>query len=203
MSVVNIATRELPLPTALGESCLTVNGVPSPMLLVSSSQINAQLPFNVDGNSTMVLRTPGGVSDNFNFTILPAAPSIFHSGTAGPQSGLPTVVRAGNGELVTPTNPIHPDDQILIYATGLGRTSPSVEAGIPAPSDPLPLVLIEPQVTLGGVSLPLSYAGLAPGQVGVYQINAAVPFGVPLGMSVPLTISQGGSSTTLAVRVVK
>src|SRR5205807_8860624 len=28
MAPVNMATRELPLPTALGESCLTVNGVP-------------------------------------------------------------------------------------------------------------------------------------------------------------------------------
>jgi hypothetical protein len=39
--------------------------------------------------------------------------------------------------------------------------------------------------------------------VGVYQINAKVPLkGVPVGFSIPLVISQGGSSTTLMVRVV-
>jgi len=136
MSPVNMATQEIPLPTALGESCLTVNGVPLPILFVSSQQINGQLPFNVDGSATMVLHTPGGVSDNYNFTIYEAAPSIFRSGTAGPLTGLATVIRADDNQLVTPTNPIHPNDTIIIYATGLGRTQPSVDAGQPAPSDP-------------------------------------------------------------------
>jgi len=202
MSPVNIATSQIPLPTALGESCLTVNGVPLPVMFVSGTQINGQLPFNVDGSATMTLRTPGGISDNFYFSIYPAAPSIFRSGTAGPMTGLATVVRADNNELVTPTNPLHPNDSIVIYATGLGRTDPAVDAGLPAPADPLAGAIIAPQVTLGGVLLNVSYAGLAPGQVGVYQINASVPFKVPEGISVPLVVSQGGSATTLNVRVV-
>jgi uncharacterized protein (TIGR03437 family) len=37
----------------------------------------------------------------------------------------------------------------------------------------------------------------------LYQINATVPNGVPQGLEIPLVISQGGSSTTLSVRVVK
>ncbi|HZT31496.1 MAG TPA: hypothetical protein VFA33_16525 [Bryobacteraceae bacterium] len=203
LSPVNQATSEVPLPTALGESCLTVNGVLSPMLFLSPSQVNAQLPFNVDGDATLLLRTPGGVSDSFHLTILPAAPSVFRSGTAGPDTGIATVIRAANWQLVTGSNPIHPEDEIIIYATGLGRTSPPVEAGTPASGDPPSEVLIPPAVDLGGVGLPVSYAGLAPGQVGVYQIRASVPYFAPLGMSVPLTISQGGSSTTLFVRVVK
>lgn len=202
-SPVNVATRELPLPTALGESCLTVNGVALPMLFVSSTQINAQLPFNMGGNTVLVLRTPGGVSDNFNFTVLPTAPSVFRSGVAGPMTDIPTVFRASNGQLVTGSNPIHTGDTIIIWATGLGVTDPAVEAGQAAPSNPLPRAIIEPTLTLGGVPLGVSYAGLAPGQVGVYQINAEVPIRVPEGMDIPLTIVQGGSSTTLQVRVVK
>lgn len=202
LSPVNIATRELPLPTALGESCLTVNGVPVPMIFASPAQINAQLPFNVDGNATLVLRTPGGVSDNYNLTILPNAPSVFRSGVAGTETGIPTVVRAKNNELATLSNPIHHGDEIIIFATGLGRTSPAIDAGIPASADPLPTTLLQPDVDIAGVSLPIAYAGLAPGQVGVYQINALVPRWVPLGISVPLTIKQGGSSTVLPVRVV-
>jgi uncharacterized protein (TIGR03437 family) len=203
MSPINMATKEIPLPTALGESCLMVNGVPVPMLFVSSQQINGQLPFNVDGNATMVLRTPGGISNNFYFTILPAAPSIFRTGTAGPAVGLATVTRADNNELITPTNPIHPGDGIIIWATGLGRTSPPVDSGLPAPAAPLATAVIAPDVTLGGVSLEVTYAGLVPGEVGVYQINASVPGKVPLGMEIPLVVSQGGVSTTLSVRVVK
>ena len=203
MAPVNLATKEIPLPTALAESCLTVNGVPVPVLFVSSGQINGQLPFNVDGNAQMTLRTPGGISDNFNFSILPAAPSIFRTGTAGPETGLATITRADNGELVTPTNPVHPGDSIVIWATGLGRTFPPIDAGLASPSDPLSGAVIIPQVLLGGVALEVQYAGLAPGSVGLYQINAVVPKSVPLGLEIPLAISQGGSSTTLSVRVVK
>src|ERR1022692_3821265 len=203
MSPVNLATSEIPLPTALGESCLTVNGVAVPVLFVSSQQINGQLPFNVDGNAQMTLRTPGGISDNFNFSILPAAPSVFRSGVAGPDTGIPTITRADNGQLITPTNPVHPGDSIVIWATGLGHTSPAIDSGLPAPSDPLPFAVIHPIVTLGGVGLDILYAGLTPGSVGLNQINATVPKSVPLGLSLPLVISQGGSSTTLYVRVVK
>jgi uncharacterized protein (TIGR03437 family) len=203
MAPVNIATKEIPLPTALAESCLTVNGVAVPMLFVSPQQINGQLPFNVDGNAQMTLRTPGGISDNFNFGILPAAPSIFRSGTAGPQTGLATVTRGDNGELVTPTNPVHPGDSIVIWATGLGRTTPSIDSGMPAPSDPLAFAVIQPTILLGGVALDIQYAGLVPGSVGLYQINASVPKSVPPGLSMPLLITQGGSSTSLDVRVVK
>jgi len=173
------------------------------MLFASSSQINAQLPFSVDGNATMILRTPGGVSDNYNLLISPSAPSVFRSGSAGPDTGIATVIREKNNELVTLSNPIHPDDTLVIFATGLGRTSPTVDAGRPGPSDPLASALISPAVTLGGAGLQVNYAGLAPGEVGVNQINVAVPGRVPLGIDVPLTISAGGNSTTLSVRVVK
>ena len=203
MSLVNIATQELPLPTALGESCLTVNGIAVPMLFVSSQQINGQLPTNAAGNATMTLRTPGGISDNFYFSILPVAPSIFRSGTAGPETGLATVFRDDNGQLITPTNPIHPNDIITIYATGMGQTSPPMVSGMAAPADPLSNTVTAASVTLGGVPLNVLYSGLVPGEVGVYQVNASVPSGVPQGMDIPLVVAQGGSSTALSVRVVK
>jgi uncharacterized protein (TIGR03437 family) len=50
--------------------------------------------------------------------------------------------------------------------------------------------------------LPVLYSGLAPGLVGVDQINVSVPFSVPEGMSVPLTITQGSVSTSVPERVV-
>lgn len=202
LSPVNIATREMPLPTALGESCITANGVPVPVLFVSPNQVNAQLPFPVEGAVTLILRTPGGVSDNFNLSILPAAPSVFRTSITGLGSDVPTVVRDANGEVVTGSNPIHHNDSIIIYLTGMGRTTPAVEAGLPSPADPLALALIPPTVTIGGVELPIVYAGLTPGQVGVYQINALVPRWVPTGVSQSLLIKQGSGETSLAVRVV-
>jgi uncharacterized protein (TIGR03437 family) len=36
-------------------------------------------------------------------------------------------------------------------------------------------------VTVGGVSAPIQFSGVAPGLVGVVQINFQVPSGAPLG----------------------
>jgi uncharacterized protein (TIGR03437 family) len=202
MSPMNMATSTIPLPTALAGSCLSVNGVPVPLLFVSSGQVNAQLPNNVGGTASLTIHTPGGVSDSFNFNVSTAAPSVFLSGSAGPMSGLATIVRADNNQLVTPTNPIHQKDTVVIYLTGMGATFPQVDAGLAAPMSPLSVVTNAPSVTLGGTALQVQWAGLVPGEVGVYQINAYVPFGTPQGNSIPMVISQGDSSTTLNVRVV-
>lgn len=199
LSPVNIATREMPLPTALGESCLTVNGMPVPMLMVSSTQINAQLPFQAEGNVTMVLRTPGGVSDNYNLTILPTAPSVFRTPLATDYE-VPTVVRAANGQVVTPSNPVRSNDELFIYLTGMGKTDPEIPAGTPSPADVQ--VLTQPEVTINGFRLPVANAGLVPGQVGVYEIKVSVPWTVPKGMNQSLQIRQGGYSSTVPVRVI-
>ena len=202
LSPVNIATSQIPVPTALGESCLAINGAPAPMLFVSPNQINAQLPFEVEGSASMVLHTPGGTSNMLNFTVLPVAPSVFHSGVAGPQTGIPAVFRAKANQLVTNANPIHLGDAIEIYATGLGVTLPPVATGFAASASIPAAAAMQPTVTLGGVNLPLYYAELAPGQVGVYQIKALVPGWAPTGIQLPLTISQGSDSTTITVRVI-
>ena len=192
-----------PWPTILADTCLMVNGSPIPMTLVSGKQITAQLPFNVSGSATLVLHTPGGSTPTVNLNIQENAPAVFHSGTAGPLTGIPTVVRNSNHQFVTLSNPIHTSDTISIYATGLGKVTPSVATGAAGPSKPLAVAIVPPTVTLGGVGLNIEYAGLAPGMVGVDEIQVKVPGGVPTGLSVPLVISQNGAETTLSVRVVK
>ncbi len=205
LSPVNLATSEIPLPTALANSCLTVNGAPVPILFVSPNQINAQMPFEAIGDVTMILQTPGGTSNNYNLQVLAGAPNVFMSANAGPEGNLPTIVRSDNNLLVTSSNPVHRagNEYLIIYLTGLGQTNPAVGDGLPAPKSPLSVALTEPTVTLGGVNLPVSYYGLAPGFVGVNQINVQVPSNVPTGLSVPLTISQGSYASSLSLRVVQ
>ncbi len=203
LSPVNATTSEIPLPTALANSCLSVNGLPVPILFVSPDQVNAQMPFQAVGDVTLVLRTPGGQSNNFNVVIEPNAPSVF-LGSVGPLTNIPTVVRNDDNELVTPSHPIHrkSNTALVIYLTGLGPTSPAVGTGMPGPSSPLAFTLTQPTVTLGGVNLAVLFSGLAPGLVGVDQVNVSVPFDVPDGMSVPLVITQGSVSTSIPERVV-
>jgi uncharacterized protein (TIGR03437 family) len=202
LSPINQASRERPLPTALGESCITVNGMPIPLIFVSGTEINAQIPFEIAGGTTLILRTPGGVSDNFNLTVSPTAPSIFRTIIAGIEGTVATIVNGRNGLLVTNSNPVKRNDNIVIYLTGLGKTNPAVDAGLESPAEPLARSLVDPVVSIGGVEIPVTYSGLTPGEVGVYQINAEILRWVPTGFNVPLTISQGGSVTTIPVRVI-
>lgn len=191
------------LADALAESCLTVNGSLTPVIFAATDRINAQVPWNATGDASLILRTPGGSSDTYRLRIVPGAPSVFRSGTAGPDTGIATIIRGSNNELVTLSNPVHPGDDLVIYATGLGRTDPEVPVGTPAPFEPLARALNTPAISLGGVALPVYYAGLTPGLVGVYQINVVVPRTVPTGFDMPLRIAQGATDTTVPVRVVK
>lgn len=187
---------------ALAESCLTVNGSLAPVIFSSSERINAQIPWNAGGSTTLILRTPGGASDAIRVRVVPGAPGIFRSGTAGSESGIATIIRATNNELVTVSNPVHRGDDLIIYATGLGRTNPEIPVGSPAPFEPLATVLEMPKITLGGVALPVFFAGLTPGLIGVYQVNVLVLRSVPTGFDIPLRIEQSTGATTVAVRVV-
>lgn len=203
LSPVNMASSEIPLPTALANSCLSVNGLPVPILFVSPTQVNAQMPVQAVGDVTLILRTPGGQSDNYNLVIQPVAPSIFLA-AVGPETNVPTVVRDDDNQLITASHPIHRSSNtaLTIYLTGLGPTAPQVATGMPGPTNPLAYTIDQPTVTLGGVNLPVQFSGLAPGLVGVDQINVTVPFTVPDGMSVPLAITQGTVTATVPERVV-
>jgi uncharacterized protein (TIGR03437 family) len=203
LSASSEGAGQFPLPTTLENTCISVNNESIPLLYASPTQINAQLPFDVTGEGSMVVITSGGISSPFAFTVYPTAPTIFRSGAAGPLTGLPDVFRANdNYSLVTLSNPIRAQDVLAILATGLGATSPQPAAGDPAPSSPPSVVTDAPVVTLGVATLDLLSAGLLPGEVGVYQITAAVPYWISGGIQLPLTITQGGQSTTVQVRVV-
>ena len=58
---LDIPGNKTPLPTTLGGASLKVGGYPAPILYVGSGQINFQVPYEVLGNSSVVV-TAGGVS---------------------------------------------------------------------------------------------------------------------------------------------
>lgn len=199
LSPISLASTQIPLPTALAESCLSVNGTLTSMLFASPSQINAQLPLNALGNSSLILYTPGGISDTFNFTVQPTAPSVFHL-----PNGTATIIRDIDGKYITSDTPIHLNQYLTIYLTGLGVTSPSVPAGTVSPTSPMASAIVQPTITIGGTGIFVLSAGLVPNQIGLYQIKALVPFrNVPTGDSVAFTITQGTFSTTILLKVLE
>jgi len=105
--------------------------------------------------------------------------------------------------LVTASNPAAPGEVVVIYATGLGPVSPAPATGQSAPAvPPLALVTTPVKVTIGGVEAAVEFAGLAPGLVGVYQVNAQVPQEVTPGNEVDVVMTQGGAqSNTVTIAV--
>jgi uncharacterized protein (TIGR03437 family) len=103
--------------------------------------------------------------------------------------------------LVDSTNPATPGTTvILIYGTGLGQVTNQPPTGSPALSSPLSETPTKPTVTIGGVPASVMFSGLAPGFVGLYQVNAQVPAGAPAGPSVPVVVSMGGvDSNTVTI----
>ncbi|MGH9648101.1 MAG: hypothetical protein ACRD4E_14925 [Bryobacteraceae bacterium] len=202
LSGSNIATSEVPLPTVIGDSCLTVNGAPTHMLFVSPTQVNAQMPAQASGNVALVMHTPGGVSNTFFLTVGTAAPSVFLTTIDG-ASNVPAIVRYANGLVVTATNPVHRGDILSIYLTGLGEVNPPVNDGDAGSVDPLSTTVITPVVQIGGQNAPVLFSGLVPGVPGAYVLNISVPGSTPQGLGVPLTITVNDITFTQNVRVVQ
>jgi uncharacterized protein (TIGR03437 family) len=58
--------------------------------------------------------------------------------------------------------------------------------------------MIAPVLTLNGSSVPIYFAGLTPGFVGLYQMNFQVPADTASG-NVQLMVSQSGVASNLTV----
>src|SRR5207249_4052417 len=105
-----------------------------------------------------------------------------------------------NYQLIDATHQAQAGDVIVIFSTGLGMTNPPVPSGVPSTAAQ---VTIPVTVTIGGVNAPVQYAGLSPGFVGLYQVNAVVPAGVTAGTAVPVVLTQGGVTSNQATIGVK
>ena len=198
LSASTESNNSTPMSTGLADVCLYVNSEALPLAMVSSSQITAQLPFDVPASASMVLTSSGGKTAPVTLTPQATAPAVFRN------NGVPIIIRKSDGKMITDSTPIHLNAKLTIYLTGMGATNPAVDTGDPGPSDPTADVITTPTITLGGASIWVLSSGMVPNQVGVYQIEAQVPFHhIPTGHKIPFTITQGAYSTTVPVRVVE
>ncbi len=199
LSLETAGATSMPLPTRLADVCVTVNGANLPLLYVSPTQINGQLQFAA-GTANTVVHTPGGRSDTFISQVFSSAPAIFE--VKGPNDTLFAAVFREDNQLTTLSTPLRPGGIAVIYLTGLGFVSPFIQPGYPASVVPLSETTVKPTVSFGRVPGEVTYSGLTPNLVGVYQINVIIPGGAPKGLQVPLTIDTG-LSTTVLVRIVE
>jgi uncharacterized protein (TIGR03437 family) len=183
-------SRSAPLPTVLGNVEVIVGGQAVPLLYVSPARINFQVPGQLEtpGQALAEVRVDGTTVGRAQVTTLPGAPGIF---SATDRYHRP----------ISAFSPAQRGDSITIWATGHGELSEIVPDGQPAPLNASITTREQPIVTIGGINAEVSFSGLAPGLVGVWQIKAVVPANAPAGPWVPLVVRQGLTSNTLPIAI--
>jgi trimeric autotransporter adhesin len=167
----------LPLPVTLGGTQVLIGGTSVPLLFVSPGQINAQIPFETAaGTTTLVVQSTAGAGAPVNFTVTPTGPGVITAILPGHA----LAVSLTDGSLNSPQSPAVPGDFILVYVTGQGLLNPAVPTGAPSPADPLSYPYAPVQVNIGGQPASVPFAGMAPGFVGLLQLNIQIPY-VPAG----------------------
>jgi len=187
------------------------NPVPAPLIMVSSSQINAVVPEKV---ATVIGAAPPGnqVTISVINGTLPAAtavatavlsdPGVFSfDGMGKGQAAVLNYDATSNSYVINSSStPAAKNSTILIYATGMGDlvdpTNSIGDGQVASGATPVSAIATT-SVTIGGQPAVVTYAGTTPQAVaGLVQINAIIPPNVTSGSApVPLTVSVGDSTT--------
>ena len=190
-------------PKSLDGTSVTIGGQPAFVDFISGGQVNAQVPSGVGtGQQSLVVKTAYGTSASFTVNVNAVQPGLLApaSFTIG---GTPYVAAlfSDGTTYVLPTGaipgvtsrPAKAGEVITLYGIGFGPAA-NANPGQIAPANAT--LITAPQFSVGSTPATLTYAGLSPGAVGLYQFNLVVP-NVPAGKNaLTYTLNgQAGSQT--------
>jgi uncharacterized protein (TIGR03437 family) len=164
---------------------LTVGGIAARLVYISDRQINFLVPSNLQpGPADVVVTNTVGTSAPQRVTVNAITPGIFFD----VPSGFGAILVAGTGQTTTQRGAAA-GEFLEIYSTGLGSVQTNGRT------------LVTPQVLVGGLPAQVTFSGLAPGFLGLYQVNAQVPAGLAAGTQ-PVTLDVNGTrSNSVNVRL--
>ena len=199
----------IPLPLALEGSAVTIANSAAPLFFASPLQINFQIPWMTISKPVQVpLRVSQGESfTTITVTLAPYAPALFTTNSKG--TGQAAALISGTSLLAAPngaypgSRPAKKGEFVSLFCTGLGDVNHRPAVGDASPGNPPATTLAAPALTVGGVPISVSFSGLAPGFVGLYQVNFQVPAGAPSGSSVPMVLSIGGINSNTATMAIQ
>ena len=195
------------LPTTLGGTTATiedVNGNSAPLLLVlvSPTQLNAVVPHELSaGPATVTVRASDGVTSQGSGVVALVAPGIFavdgnslaaaiavKTAADGSQTSASTAQCSASGCSALPIDLGAASDSVslVLFGTGIRGASPGNIA-----------------VTIGGVSVPVTYSGAQPQYPGLDQVNVTLPRSLAGSGTVVVEMSAGAksaNSVTVAIR---
>jgi uncharacterized protein (TIGR03437 family) len=213
LATATIGASSIPLPTTLANATVFVNNAPAPLIFVSAGQINFQMPFDASGQVQVRVDREGQRGNTVTAQVGRRAAGIYtFAGTpygivqnasrsnAFPWPDTPTF--AG-----VPKAAARPGDVLVLYGSGFGPVNPGVATGAAAGSDTLSRLTENPRVSFGpnffGPFADPLFVGLAPGFVGLYQLNVEVPRTTPASPATPVRLdwADGASSNTVQIVV--
>jgi len=172
------------LPRTAGRSFVAVEGVRAPLVAISGSEIQVQIPWDLPpGTAAVALAAEGELSNTIDTPVADAAPAIL------------AVVRA-DGAPVSAGSPAAAGEMVTLYAAGVGSVDTYIATGDRAPAGRLIRTTEIPVVSIGADQARVVFAGLSPGFVGLYQINAILPVNLSSGQSVMLSVASDGKTVS-------
>jgi uncharacterized protein (TIGR03437 family) len=191
--------------TVLANTRVLFDGVPAPLIFVWSDQIGAIVPYTVAGRESTEVRVEfnGRTTTAIRVGVATAMPGVFSTDQSGVgQGAILNQDYSGN----SPANPALRGSAVMVFATGEGQTTPGGVSGrVNTGVVPLPRPEQTVRATIGGMEVPVEYAGAAPDLVsGVLQVNLRIPQNAPTGSYVPVVITVGDTPSqrnlTMAIR---
>ena len=188
----------------------------SPIYFVGLNQINFQIPSNASAGSNRVavrLADTGELVAGGSVVIASAAPGLF---TANSQGTGQVAALNQDYSVNSASNPAAAGSTIQLFGTGQGLVSPAVSDGMATPLSPLSNTVAVPTtdpgtclntqpsvcVAMGSNFGNIQYSGLAPGFIGLWQINVVIPKGTASGTVGVRVVIDGvpSNQVTIAVR---
>lgn len=184
-------TASAPLPDRFAGVSVTIQGKPGKIMSVEPTAITILAPpdltFEYPATVELRIDSPSPFEAPANpVAYLSRYDPEFLSSPGRPEVYQILAAHQDWSGVVSPANPARQLELVHAYAVGLGPTVPAVPYGAAAPDRP-PFAVLSPGLTcyglVGRVQVPveLMFQGLAPGLVGVYQLDILIPLEAPDG----------------------
>jgi minor extracellular serine protease Vpr len=192
------------LPLSLGGVSVSFDvperglGLPGRIHFTSESQVNVQIPWELEGlNSARMKVSIGNLSSAvYTLPLATASPAFFLVTDPTNSTQIIAALDAEN-RLITAQNPARRGAVVQLFGNGLGPVSDRPATGEPTPGSPLRVTSTSPTVRIGGREARVDFSGLTPFSIGLYQLNVAIPADIPAGVA-EVTISIHGQVSAVA-----
>ena len=186
-----VGSPTLSLPVSLGTVSVSFDGgglsLPGHISFVSPGQVNVQIPWEFQGQSSVKMTVWVGYIPSAVYTVPlnTYSPGVFAATDA-------------NGVVFTQANPAKRGQTIVLYVNGMGPVDHQPPSGEPTPLPPPLANTGTATVTIGNIAAHVDFSGLSPGWVGLYQVNVDVPPDAPTGLQ-PIVVSIGGVDSKASI----